>query len=87
MASSAPTGTRMPTALASDGTIHPADAVGCTGSVYLEIRPGSIGKVQVEVKGALKVFDARARDPKAKIATGERVKVAEAADMLIVDPA
>ena len=73
--------------LASDGTIHPADAVGCTGSVYLEIRPGSIGKVQVEVKGALKVFDARARDPKAKIATGERVKVAEAADMLIVDPA
>ena len=73
--------------LASDGTIHPADAVGCTGSVYLEIRPGSIGKVQVEVKGALKIFDARAKDPGAKLATGARIKVAEAADMLVVEPA
>lgn len=73
--------------LASDGTIHLADAVGCTGSVYLEIRPGSIGKVQVEVKGALKVFDARAKDPTAKLASGERIKVAGAADMLVVEPA
>ena len=73
--------------LASDGTIHPADAVGCTGSVYLEIRPGSIGKVQVEVKGALKIFDARARDPEAKLATGVRVTVADAAAMLVGEPA
>ena len=73
--------------LASDGTIHLVDAVGCTGSVYLEIRPGAIGKVQVEVKGALKIFDARAKDPGAKLATGARIKVAEAADMLVVEPA
>ncbi|MGI5869191.1 MAG: hypothetical protein ACOX9C_07100 [Kiritimatiellia bacterium] len=73
--------------LASDGTIHLADAVGCTGSVYLEIRPGAIGKVQIEVKGALKVFDARAKDPQAKLATGERIKVVETADMLVVEPA
>lgn len=71
--------------LQSDGTIHLTDAVGAEGSVYLEIRAGSIGKVQVAVNGALKVFDARAKDPAALLATGVRIKVVEAGEVLVVD--
>ena len=74
--------------LRSDGTIYPKDAIGAVGAVYLTIRAGEIGKVQVTVRDALKVFDARARDTAMEIKTGERVKVVEAAtDALIVEPA
>ena len=71
--------------LQADGTIYPKDIVGVEGAVYLVIRPGGIGKVQVTVRNALKVFDARAKDPTAEIKTGQRVKVVEAADVLIVE--
>jgi len=73
--------------LHSDGTIYPQDAVGLNGSIYLTIRPGGIGKVQVTVRDALKVFDARATDAAAEIKTGASVKVVEAKDVLIVEPA
>jgi len=73
--------------LQSDGTIYPQDTVGLEGSVYLVIRPGEVGKVQVTVRNALKVFDARAKDPAVEIKTGDRVKVIEAADVLIVEQA
>lgn len=72
--------------LQSDGTIYPRDAVGATGSVYLDIKPGAIGKVQVTARGALKIFDARAADPAASLKTGDPVKVTDAADVLIVQP-
>jgi len=72
--------------LQSDGTIYPKDIVGVEGSVYLVIRPGGIGKVQLTARNALKVFDARAKDPAGEIKTGQRVKVVEAADVLIVEP-
>ena len=71
--------------LQSDGTIYPRDIVGLEGTVYLVIRPGGIGKVQVTVRNALKVFDARAKDPAIEIPTGQRVKVVEAGDVLIVE--
>ena len=71
--------------LQSDGTIHPKDAIGSEGSVYLEIRPGEIGKVQVSVNGALKIYDARVSNSETKIKTGERIKVVEAGDVLIVE--
>ena len=71
--------------LQSDGTIYPKDMVGVEGSIYLVIRPGGIGKVQLTVRNALKVFDARAKDPATEIKTGERVKVVEAGDVLIVE--
>ena len=70
--------------LQSDGTIYPEDIVGAEGSVYLVIRPGCIGKVQLTARNALKVFDARAKDATAEIKTGERVKVVEVADVLVV---
>ena len=71
--------------LQSDGTIYPKDIVGAEGSVYLVIRPGDIGKVQLTVRDALKVFDARAKDTSVEIKTGERVKVVEAGDVLVVE--
>ena len=72
--------------LRSDGTIYPKDAIGQIGSIYLTIRPGQTGKVQVTVRDALKVFDARARDTAMELKTGERVKVVETADVLVVEP-
>jgi len=71
--------------LQSDGTIYPKDFAGVEGTVYLSIRPGEIGKVQLTVRGALKVFDARGKDPAVEIKTGQRIKVIEAADVLIVE--
>jgi hypothetical protein len=71
--------------LQSDGTIYPKDAIGADGSVYLEIRPGSIGKVQINVNGALKVFDARAKAASAFLATGTHIKVVEAGEVLVVE--
>ena len=71
--------------LASDGTIYPQEAVGGSGSVYLTIRPGGVGKIQMTVRDALKVFDARAKDAAAEIKTGERVRVVESGDVLIVE--
>ena len=73
--------------LQSDGTIYPKDIVGVEGSVYLVIRPGEIGKVQLNVRNALKVFDARAKDPAVEIKTGDHIKVVEARDVLIVEQA
>jgi hypothetical protein len=73
--------------LQSDGTIYPANAVGVEGSVYLAIRPGEIGKVQLTVRGALKIFDARANDHAAAFKTGDPVKVVSAGDVLIVERA
>ena len=69
----------------SDGTIHPADAVGVQGSVYLAIRPGEIGKVQITVRGALKIFDARAKDSDTAFKTGDAVKVVGFGDVLVVE--
>ena len=73
--------------LQSDGTIYPADAVGAEGSVYLTIRAGEIGKIQVTVRGALKIFDARAKDSGAELKTGTAVKVVAAGDVFIVETA
>jgi len=71
--------------LQSDGTIHPEHAVGATGSVYLTIRPGQIGKVQLTVRGAMKFYDARANDSNATLKTGDPVKVVATGDVLIVE--
>ncbi len=71
--------------LQSDGSIYLKDAIGCEGSVYLGILPGDIGKIQITVNGALKVFDARCSDPAAKLKTGDRIKVVAAGDVLVVE--
>ena len=72
-------------ALQSDGTIYPQDVVGTEGTIYLGIRPGCIGKVQVTVRGAMKVYDARCADPALAIPTGTAVKVVSADNILVVE--
>ena len=71
--------------LQTDGTVRLADAVGQNGTVYLAIRPGAAGKVQVTARGQLKVFDARAKDPAADLPTGTPVSVVSAEDVLVVE--
>ena len=71
--------------LNSDGTIYAEDSIGATGTVYLTIKPGNIGKVQIVAKGALKIYDARAKDHTAMIKTGQQIKVVECADVLLVE--
>jgi len=73
--------------LQSDGTIHPEHAVGAAGSVYLAIRPGEIGKVQLTVRGAMKFYDARAKDSSVTLKTGDAVKVVATGDVLVVESA
>jgi len=72
--------------LQSDGTMQLKNAVGQTGKVYLRIREGSVGKVEIVVQGALRVMDAVSKDG-GIIATGEKVQVVEIRDtQLVVEP-
>jgi membrane protein implicated in regulation of membrane protease activity len=70
--------------LQSDGTIRPQDAVGATGTVYLGIKPGAVGQVEVDVKGTRKVMDARSSKG-GELKTGTPVKVVGTDGVLLVD--
>ena len=61
--------------LQSSGTVTLQSAGGQEGTVYLTIKPGGTGKVQVRVGQALQVVDAVSEDAEAEIKTGERVMV------------
>lgn len=65
--------------LQSDGTVDIKNAVGVHGSVYLNIPANGSGQVRVPVQGALKIFDAIAKDGQ-KIFTGEKIVVVDVAD-------
>lgn len=65
--------------LQSDGTLQIENAVGVSGSVYLNIPAKGTGQVQITVQGALKIFDAISIDGK-KIATGEKISVTGTVD-------
>ncbi|MCD4672161.1 MAG: hypothetical protein K8R77_05795 [Anaerolineaceae bacterium] len=60
--------------LQSEGTLNMQNAIGLSGTVYLTIPAGDIGKVNIILQGALKEFNAVAAD-KQLIKTGERVQV------------
>jgi len=60
--------------LQSSGTMNLQNAVGQGGTVYLTIRPGKSGKVQVTVQEQLSVLDAVAEGPE-EIKTGEAIRV------------
>lgn len=60
--------------LQSSGTMDNSRAVGEQGTVYLTIRSGGTGKVQVTMKGRLREFDAVSGQG-TEIKTGERVRV------------
>lgn len=62
--------------LQSSGTVDNAVALGQSGTVYLTVRAGGAGKVQVALQGRLREFDAVSKAG-GDIKTGERVKVVE----------
>lgn len=71
--------------LQSSGTLDLARAVGEEGVVYLTIKPGSGGQVQINVQGRLGVYDAQTNGA-AEIATGRAVRVvAVRANALVVE--
>ncbi|MFM8911851.1 MAG: hypothetical protein ACKOE6_02880 [Flammeovirgaceae bacterium] len=69
----------------ADGTMKIADAIGKTGEVYLLIGPHrkGVGKVQVNVSGALRTLEA-ITDDEDPIITGSLVRVVNVAENLLV---
>ncbi len=73
------------TSLQSSGTMDLNNAIGQEGTVYLTIRPGDIGKVQVNVQNSLSVLNAITEDDE-EIKTGADVRVVKIkADKLVVE--
>lgn len=60
--------------LQTDGTINIQNTVGVEGTVYLTIPKNGTGQVQLIAQGALKIFDASAKN-KDSIAVGDKVRV------------
>ncbi|MEZ4279650.1 MAG: hypothetical protein R3F21_08585 [Myxococcota bacterium] len=60
--------------LQSSGTLDLAAAVGQEGVVYLTVKPGSGGQVQVSIQGRLGVYDAQTQGA-GELATGRAIRV------------
>lgn len=72
--------------LQSSGTLDLRHAIGKEGVVYLTVRPGKGGQVQVTVQGRLGVFEA-CSDGDLEIATGRSVRIVDVrAGLLVVQP-
>jgi membrane protein implicated in regulation of membrane protease activity len=69
--------------LQSSGTLENTAAIGEQGSVYLTIRAGGRGKVQVSMKGRLREFEAVAGNGE-EIRTGERITVTDVNGSVLV---
>lgn len=77
---------RLMQTLQSSGTLDLRHAIGEEGVVYLTLRPGRGGQVQVTVQGRLGVYEARAEDDQ-EIATGRGIRVVDVrSDVLVVEP-
>ncbi len=61
----------------SSGNMNIDNAVGANATVYMRIKPGEVGQVQVEVQGAMRTLDAVAKDPDAYFKSGDTVTVKE----------
>lgn len=71
--------------LQSSGTLDLASAVGQEGVVYLTVKPGSGGQVQVSLQGRLGIYDAQTNGT-GELATGRAVRVvAVRANSLVVE--
>jgi hypothetical protein len=72
--------------LQASGNIKLKNAVGAEGTVYLTIRPGDTGQVQVNVQNHLKIFSAKC-DSDEEIKTDEPVRVVRvmSGNILIVE--
>lgn len=71
--------------LQSSGTLKTADAVGCTGTVYLNIPEGGTGRVSLNFRNHLREFDAAEKNGGA-VSTGTPVRVVQVnANILVVE--
>lgn len=71
--------------LQSSGTLDLASAVGQEGVVYLTVKPGTGGQVQVSLQGRLGIYDAQTNGS-GELATGRAVRiVAVRANSLVVE--
>jgi len=70
-----------------DGTVKHSLAIGAQGKVYMEIRAGETGQVQVEFQNAMRTCDAVLEDEKLWLKTGKFVEVVKViGETLIVKP-
>ena len=59
----------------TSGTMNINNAIGQTGTVYMRIKPGEVGQIQVNIQGAMRTLDASAEDEKLYLKTGSMVTV------------
>ncbi|MGY8702291.1 MAG: hypothetical protein ACKVHH_06245 [Candidatus Poseidoniales archaeon] len=59
----------------SSGNMNIENAVGQDGTVYMRIKPGEVGQIQVTIQGALRTLDAIASDASLYIKTGATITV------------
>jgi membrane protein implicated in regulation of membrane protease activity len=72
--------------LQSSGTLQTADAIGSTGTVYLTIPAGGIGRVSINFRNHLREFDATEKNG-AEVPTGTPIRVVQVnANILVVEP-
>ncbi len=62
--------------LEASGNIEMSDAIGQKGTVYLRIPEGGVGQVQIQLGGALKTYNAKAKDGQG-IATSDFIEVVD----------
>ncbi len=73
------------TRLQSSGTLKTADALGSTGTVYLNIPKGGIGRISINFNNHLREFDASEKDGN-EVSTGTPVRVIKVnANILVVE--
>lgn len=59
----------------SSGNMDIENAVGQDGTIYMRIKPGEVGQIQVTIQGALRTLDAIASDSSLYLKTGSTVTV------------
>ncbi|MBT5391053.1 MAG: NfeD family protein [Euryarchaeota archaeon] len=70
-----------------DSTVKHSLAVGAQGKVYMDIRAGETGQVQVEFQNAMRTCDAVLEDESMSLKTGKFVEVVKAiGETLVVKP-
>ena len=70
-----------------DATVKHSLAVGAQGKVYMDIKAGGTGQVQVEFQNAMRTCDAVLEDETSSLKTGKFVEVVKAiGETLIVKP-
>jgi hypothetical protein len=67
-----------------DGTVKHSLAIGAQGKVYMEIRAGETGQVQVEFQNAMRTCDAVLEDESEYLKSGKFVEVVNAIGEILV---